>query len=131
MVCNQNFYCPICGNKLEEEFTIGVICPCCGNESECHDDIDNQDFINSTKEYYEEVQKKLLVIAENYEDFVTKIPEEIKDYLKSTHYSKEEAWNILRQEWIKKCYPWIHGKKPTIWNEEIAKNQLKNINIII
>ncbi|MTI47654.1 MAG: hypothetical protein FH761_07415 [Firmicutes bacterium] len=35
----KKYFCPICGNSLDEEFSIGNICPCCGNESEFHDDI--------------------------------------------------------------------------------------------
>ncbi len=49
----------------------------------------------------------------------------------STIYSEEEAWKILRSQWIDKGYPWTYSRKPTEWNEEMAKKQLENINIYI
>lgn len=55
----------------------------------------------------------------------------IENSIDFTIYSKEKAWEILRNKWINEGCPWVFRGKPTDWNKNMAKKQLKNINIYI
>lgn len=116
------FYCPICGNVLKEEFAIGVICPCCGNESECDDHMEKWHLIKQDEERYYSTLKELCEKGEE-------LSEEKREYLNSMIYTKEEAWEILRNRWIEEGFKWKFSNKPNGWNEEMAKRQLQNIGI--
>ncbi len=122
------YFCPICGCKLENDFNqYYVICPCCGNQGNVNDDINKKDFIKQDEEKYYRVLMELKELIDNRKD----VPREMRDYLELTVYTKEEAWTILREEWINKGYTWVNDDKPAEWNEEMAKKQLENINIYI
>jgi hypothetical protein len=122
----MDHFCPVCGNILEDDFShYYVICSCCGNQGNVDDDIDKIHLIKQDEEHYWDVLAKLKNLTDNSEE----VPKEISDYLASMRYTKEEAWQMLREEWIKKGYPWVHGGKPINWNEKMAKKQLENINV--
>jgi len=126
----SEFYCPICGNVLKEEFAIGDICPCCGNESECDDHIDKWHIIKQDEEHYFSVLKEVCELHENGKE----VPKEKREYLDSMIYTKEEAWEILRKKWIDEGFKWKwnnKNEKPAGWNEEMAKCQLHNIGIYL
>lgn len=122
---NSKFFCPICGNELKERYSIGDICTCCGNESEFDDDIEKPDI--DYQEYFK-ILEEVMKLEENNEE----VPKKLKEYLESTTYTKEEAWEILRNKWIKEGCKWkynFRNEKPKNWNMKMVKKQLLNINI--
>lgn len=123
-------FCPICGCILNYDFNQYTICPCCGNQGNVTDDINKTEAIKKDEEYYYFILSKL---NELYQDN-KEAPKEMRDYLDSTVYTKEEAWEMLRNEWIQKGFKWKNSnkdEKPLGWNEKMAKEQLKNIKIFL
>lgn len=105
--------CPICGNKLKDQFSIGEICPCCGNESEFDDDITSIEFEKFSPEEYQ---------------FANVTLEELRIY---DLLPKKIAYSLLRAQWILGGCQWKynnHNEKPIDWNNQMAKEQLLNID---
>jgi hypothetical protein len=105
----EKYYCPICGKTLKTPFSHGDICTCCGNESGCDDNI--------IKEFTNDTAKITIAKAINI-----------------SFLSQSEAWDYLREKWIKEGFLWANNdfnERPIGWNRNMAIEQLKNINIII
>ena len=90
-----------------------------------HDDIEKPDI--DYKKYF-----KMAEILKNCDDNEVEVPTYVTEYLKSTVYTKEEAWSILRKKWIDEGFKWKWtSDKPKNWSIEVAIKQLLNINIRI
>lgn len=110
-------YCPICGNKLEGPFARGDICNCCGNEARYDDDITFRELKRFTFKDFKMSRRG----AKRFKPFDEALPLDI-------------AHDLLRAKWINNGCKWrynSYGEKPVGWNLEMAKQQLRNINIDI
>ena len=110
---------------MGRDFGTGDICPCCGNEMGFDDDIDKPDID------YEEDFRMAEILKDCY-DNDKEVPTYVREYIRSTVYTKEEAWSILRKKWIDKGFKWKCAKdKPKNWSTEVPIKQLLNINVRI
>lgn len=109
-------FCPICGNRLLDEFATGDICSCCGNESGFDDDILSEELVKFSDEDFTAAKLK---------------KSELEKY---PLMPLDIAYHLLRAKWIVQGCKWkynMRNEKPDSWGIEEAEKQLKNIDVNI
>lgn len=121
----KKFYCPICGNTLQEEFSHGDICGCCGNQS----GFDDFQLFECAK-----LEKELNAnLLDEIRKYVPKSNmEKLRNIKKFTGLQECEYYDILRYIWVNNgCIWWnnSYNEKPSDWNIYSAEKQLLNLNL--